>query len=768
MPETFTQRVSVCIHCGSQVMGGGDFCCHGCESVHSLLAAKGLSHFYTLKKQFPLPKAQKIAADNSKAVPLDLLQGQKTARFYLEGIQCLGCLWLLEKLPEIEPLIESAKLDMAQHILEIRTHTASVDWNEIGKLISQLGYTAKPLIYSSADKARQIDQHWQLIRIGLAAFCAGNIMLLSVSIYAGADTVWGLRFGWICFLLAIPPLTFSAWPIYKSGFAPLRHRRISVDLAISFALIAGFLMSCWSLLKNSERDLYFDSLSMLTFLLLSSRYLLSRFQESISKESSCLAYLSSEKYQRAFPLPGLVQPDAIAVADELKLLAGQTVPVDSILLCHEAYFDLSLLTGESLPMKFLAGDRIDAGTKLVSDFVDLKAVASAKESRLAQIMSQIRSYELSKSPSVALADRIGRYFVFVVLALAASLLLYFHNVEGVRRALALVIVTCPCVLAFAVPLAFIRTMQRAAKRGILFLAPEKIEALASVKNLFFDKTGTLTTGQFEVLDWIFFRQNKEEIRNAVFALEIRSAHPIAKSIIRQLRTPAAVSMVADFTEIPGLGISGIIGENEWRIGRSTCRVPDGKAAIDVWQDDEIVARIFLGDALRSDSKSSLLALQNLGIETHLLSGDNSVNTSAIAAETGALSWQASLLPEQKAEILKNSPHSAMIGDGANDAVAFRAASLGIAVQGAVELSLKNADIVLTKPGIGSVAEALILAKSAVRIVKINFLVTLTYNLIAGALAITGLMEPMWAAILMPMSALSVFMLTQWQTRGKLA
>jgi Cu2+-exporting ATPase/Cu+-exporting ATPase len=694
-----------------------------------------------------------------------LLSKKITVRFYLEGIHCLGCLWLLEKLPELDPWISSAKLDVALQILEVQAKDSSIPWAKVTGLLSQLGYTAKVLADTKGDELRRSDHRWQLARIGVAAFSAGNIMLLSVAIYAGADSFWGLRFGWLSLLLALPALTFSAWPLYRSALAPLRFGRLSVDLAISLAIVAGAAMSLWSLAKGLETEIYFDSLTMLVFLLLSSRFFLSRFRESLAKESACLSFLSSVSYRKRSPTMADVSAASIFPGDEIELLTGQPLPTDSLLIVPEAYFDLSLLTGESTPVKFLAGDRIDAGAKLCSDDAAVRALLPAGKSRLARIMDQIKTYELSHSPAIELADRIGRYFVVVVLLLALALLSFLPGEEGLKRALALIIVTCPCVLAFAIPLAFTRTMQVAASRGILFLAPEKIEKLARVKNFFFDKTGTLTTGQFEVLSWIHLCGDDQENRTAVFSLEILSAHPIGKSIVRFLSLPLPIVAATESREIPGFGIEGKFQGRHWRVGRAPAANRPGKTTLGVWREGEQVALIQLGDALRADSATLIQSIQQMGISTHLLSGDSEVNTAAIAAETGVESWRSSLLPEDKAKIVSEAQDSVMIGDGANDAMAFHAAGLGIAVQGAVEISLKNADIVLTQPGIKSALDALFMARSTLKIVRTNFIVTLTYNILAGSLAVAGWMQPMWAAILMPISALSVFALTQWRTRG---
>ena len=240
-----------CKHCGLPSPAGNSFCCQGCEQVHTLLTEKGLSHFYELREQYNFSKPVAVKTENTEFWDEEGLPVNGTARFFIEGIHCLGCLWLLEKLPEIDPRIASAHLDMRHQILTIKLQNGvEAKWKEFTKLIASLGYSARPLDRDNAQDLRKNDFRKQLSRIGVAAFSAGNIMLLSVSVYAGADFYWSSRFGWISFALALPTLTYSAWPLYKTAFLPLLKKKISVDLGIALAVISGAGLSCWSLIKG--------------------------------------------------------------------------------------------------------------------------------------------------------------------------------------------------------------------------------------------------------------------------------------------------------------------------------------------------------------------------------------------------------------------------------------------------------------------------------------------------------------------------------------
>lgn len=760
--NTTTQALKGCQHCGAYVPSGIAFCCAGCETVYSLLNAKGLGHYYELQDRYSFRKPAPVKQSSARPVAEEL--GAVTrARFYIDGIHCLGCLWLLEKLPELQPGVVSSSLDIAHQILEVEIRAGAVEWETVLALLAQLGYPAKILKdETSGAEARRDDQRRQLARLATTAFCAGNIMLLTVCIYAGSDPEWTRRFQAINVALAVPALSYGAWPLYRAAFGSLRHGRLSVDLPIVFALLAGISLSLGSLLFGNGTDTYFDSLSMLVFLLLSSRYFLARYRESMARATPYLSFVSTERYLRGGQP---VAADALQPGDRFELADGQRLPVDSVLAANLAHFDLSLLTGESAPVKFQRGDRVEAGARASGGQVELIAERPVATSRLQRILDQIQAQQLRGSQSVDFADRMGRYFVWVVLSLA-TFTIAVHAAsdvsEGLRRALALVIVTCPCVLAFAVPLALTRSLQRAATRGLLVRGADKVEALASAREIFLDKTGTVTTGDYHVLRWE--GATAREVVAAVLALEGRSAHPVGKAIVRHLAPLSAPAEAEYVEEVPGQGVIGLVYGERWSVLRANQNLVAGENRVQVLRGHDVVAEIVLGDAIRPEAPFVIQTLRSLGLKPAILSGDSEETVAAVAAELGIESWQSRLSPEQKAEVLRQHPGAVMVGDGANDAIAFRAAAVGIALQGAVELSLQNSDLVITKPSLVGLLDAVWEARASMALVRRNFAFTLAYNVVAGGLAIGGLMNPLLAAVLMPLSALTVFTFTQWQTR----
>lgn len=736
----------LCLHCGSSTNAESTFCCAGCESVHSLLKTKDLLGFYDTNKG---------ARVQNLRVPLP---AELQASFYVEGIHCLGCLWILEKIPEILPSVKFSSLNFSTHILRVEVNNKEV-WPEVLQVLQQLGYRATLL--EKENDAEKLDRRAQLIRIGVAAFCTGNIMTLSASVYAGADSLWKVLFPWLSFVLFLPVFFYSAAPIYRSALSPLLFRKISVDLPVALAIFAGFLLSTWNLISGSG-DHYFDSLSMLVFLLLSSRFLLQQVRLKLGKDARFLSF-QQQPVQKIFPTASKVDASELQVGDWIELVEGDSLPVDGTLRSELAYFNTSLLTGESLPSKFRYGDRLNAGF-IPHSKIQLEVVETAKQSRLAKILDQIHYYRMDKSPSIAYADRLGKIFLYTVLTLSFLLVAYFWNSPqiGIERSLALMIVTCPCVLAFAIPLSFTRAIQIAGSKGILLKNPEKIEDAAGLRTIFFDKTGTITTGDFSVLSW---KNHEEDSRfySIAYGLERDCPHPVAKAIVRHVRNLDLPAATLEAIVSKSDGREGFFEGTHWSIHRLKDSPHFGENWVGLFRNQQLVATIHLGDQIHQDSKHSLDELRKMGYRLILLSGDRKENVESMAKQFGFSEFYSQCSPEQKAEIVRKQSPCIMVGDGANDTVAFSAASIGIAVQGAMDLSMKNADVVFTKPGLEPLLAFLRIAAATRQTVRNNFAFSVSYNFLAGALAIVGWMTPLWAAVFMPLSALTVFLHTYWKT-----
>jgi P-type Cu+ transporter len=740
------------------------FCCAGCESVYKLLESRGLLHYYQLRDQAsfapPRPVAGKPLFDPAENENLSGL-------FLLEGLHCLGCLWLLEKLPELEGRISKVALDMGQSTLRVQ-RSSTIQWREVTALLASLGYGARLIESALLAQEQEREERRQLWRVALAGFATGNIMTWSAALYAGADASWAGAFSYLSAAFGIPVVTYCAWPIYRSGFRPLLNRTISLDLPIALAIFAGSALSFWRLFTGSTEH-YFDSLSMLVFLLLASRYYLLRTQKKYAHSSRFLRFIEDDSVQRVSPEAGPVRPSMLKVGDVFVTEPGKILACDARAREKTGLWDYSHLTGESLPLASPPGELVESGAKNAGEPIEMIVERPSAQSRMQTLLNQIEAFAQLRSPSLAFTQKLAPWFSLgVLMAAGAAFLLGFASggpTEGLSRFLALVVVTCPCVLAFVVPLTLSMSMERGARMGILIKEAGSLERLAECKVFCFDKTGTLTMGQFSVFRW---EGNESDAAwRALWSLENGSQHPVGRALFRLAQSKVNLSntlLDGPPTQLDD-GVRATIGGKEW----SVRRVPGcpGENSVGLFCQGEIQLRFALGDRPRSDSRQSIEKLRSLGARIVMLTGDTAANSAPLAADLGISEWEAALTPDKKALRLASMKTPAMIGDGANDAAAFRAANVGIAVQGAMAQSLQHADMALTVLGLKGLVDVWSLAKKTRRLIRINFAMTLTYNLIAGTLAFSGHMNPLLAAVLMPMSAATVFLFTQWHFQREL-
>lgn len=769
-----------CAHCGLVVPGSAKFaselafCCAGCRTVYGILKRSGLEGYYELRESLgwkPGGRNERAPDDLERvygyldSAPLsdDHSDGERV--FFLEGVHCTACLWLIERLPEFCTEVTSARLNLHDSTVRI-VRSADGKWSRVAALLHQLGYP--PHWVTDAEEGRRLktlEERALLIRIGVAGACAGNIMLLAVAIYAGATGWWADTFHAWSGILALPALFFSATPLYRSAWGAMRSRRLSVDVPIVLAVLSGAVVSYWSLFFGKSDSVYLDSVVALIFLLLSTRYFLKRVQGHQTMTSHLMRYLapiSARKFDVERNEYAMVASVSLRSGDRIRVDRNEVIPADGKLLTRDASVQEAVLTGESVPRVARVGQTVFSGSVLLSEPVEVEVQASGALTRIGKLIRSIEMGAYSKPAIVSLADRVGRAFLTAVM-IASAVLVVTHwgvnPVDGIQRALTLLIVTCPCAFALATPLAFSLSLGRAAGEGILIKDAETLERLAKVRNIFLDKTGTLTYGNFEVFGWNWMgRFSKEEIRRAVRALESRSAHPIARALVADLggSSNGVDPVVGEFSEVLGVGVSGRVDGQLYEVRGN------GPGMIGIWRNGELQAEVRVGDQIRPEARVLVSELKSAGLEVGVLSGDREKTVRSVALEVGISEGRIGfeLSPEQKAEIIRASKDTLMLGDGANDAAAFAVADVGMAVQGSLEAGMRSADVYLTARGLRPVIRAVEISRETMRVVRRGLLFTVLYNGTAGTLAWFGYMSPLLAAVLMPLSALTVFLLVQ--------
>jgi Cu2+-exporting ATPase len=787
-----------CTHCSLPVPAGlvdtgrdAQFCCSGCRAAFEILGAHGLGSYYT----FPVRRTQPVRSTGRAFAEFDhpafheryvtrLADGLSRTELYLEGVHCASCVWLVERMPLVVRGVLRAELDVRRSLATVEWDDAHLPLSEVGRALDQLGYTPHPFRGVTRDAMRTREDRAMLVRIGVAGAFAINVMLAAFALYSGSlhgmDPALTRFFRWISFGLTVPAFVWPGRVFFTGAWASLRTRSLHMDLPIAIALGAGMAQGA----VNTVRDagpVYFDGLTVLIFALLVGRFLQQRGQR-LATDATELMHAVAPMSSRVVDDAGTrdIPTDALLPGMVLDVRAGESFGADGVVVGGRSSVNMALLTGESRAVRVEQGTRVYAGTLNVDAPVRVRVEESGETSRIGRLMRQVEEGARRRAPVVALANRVAGAFVAVVLlAAAGTFAVKWHTSpdRAIDDAIALLIVTCPCALALATPLAIAVAMGRAAKRGMLIKGGDALERLATPATMVLDKTGTVTEGATTLVEW----SGAEWVKPLVLALEQGASHPVAEGFRRAWADVPAVS-AEDVRHVTGSGCDGRVGGRHVIVG-SLRFVLDAATAIDpavrtavagmspvltpvyVAVDGIIVAVAGLGDRIRDDARASLDALRAAGWHTVLLSGDAPEVVDAVGAALGFAREDAigAASPEHKLAIVQRlaaSGRVVMVGDGVNDAAAIAAASVGIGVHGGAEACLASADIYLTTAGLAPLVELVGGASRTMRVIRRNIAFSIAYNAVGATLAMAGVLTPLVAAVLMPASSLTV-VLASW-------
>lgn len=775
--------MNACIHCDEpaplpiynqdDLNYSNPFCCHGCRSVYNVIHQKGLSEYYKIKNDSNLIKRKnKIHESMSKFTYLDdqdFLREysysnecqEKTLDFYLEGIHCLACLWLIEKLPDFVPNVSTARLNIANSTATISLKNDGL-FSKVANELNLLGYRPHALKKNQNTKEMKLkEERSMLLRIGIAGAASGNIMLYAFSLYAGATAEYSAIFNFLTVFFAIPVLTYSAFPFYKNAWYALRNKSLDIDVPISLALILGGVMGISNLIRGIH-DNYFDSLTALVFLLLMARYFLYKIKERGLDASDMHFFYQSESVLKAID-NNLVEfkeihPKYLIKGDIVRVRPNEFIPADGIILSGKSYVNNSLLTGESKPVKCETGDHVLSGTQNIQSDLIIRIDQIQSDTRLGNILKNVENGWGLKSKTIETANTVSRYFVAATFIF--SFMLFFYHAlngryeHGVESALTLLIVTCPCALAIAIPLTFTRSLSRARERGIIIKDDSAIEKIAQIKTIFFDKTGTLTYGKQQIINPRTHFTPQISIANIIYNLEKNSHHPVALALMEYISSDFKNKVtnlnVNEFIEIPGLGVQGVIENHFYEIKNKT-----------IFENHKPCFTFEMTDQIQSDTHYAIEQIRGMGLDCAIVSGDNSSSVNSVAKKLGInpQNTYSNVSPEEKNEIIKKNNFSMMVGDGANDAIAFSHARASVAVMGAMDISLRAADVYLSQNGLSPLVDLILISKETMKVINRNLVLSVTYNLISVYAVYAGIITPLVAAIVMPLSSLTVLIST---------
>ena len=779
-----------CAHCGLVIPTGRDseFCCAGCQVVSNAISELGLQRFYSLRETAAPAHTTSRSYDELDDVAfrrthVDVgADGHARTALYLEDLRCAGCAWLLEGTPRCVPAVDDVRVDLGRGRVDVTWDPELVSLSTIARHFDRLGHAVHPYRGLDRDAQRRKEDRWLLIKLGVAGAAAGNIMLMAIALYAGvfhgmsnADTTF---FRWMSMLVAVPALGFAATPFFRTALGALRAHRLHLDLPLSLGIVVGLGWGAANVVRGVGA-VYFDSVAMLVFLLLIARWIVLRQQRRAFGVAELLLALTPSRARRLQRDGSIVEVpiDAVLVDDFVRVLIGDTFPIDGVIVDGCSAIDAGLLTGESRPVEVAPGIHVHAGTVNIAAPLTVRATAVGEATRVAALAATMESMSSKKAGIERLVDRIAGRFVAVVTIGAAATLLVWSIIGslsvGAERAMSLLIVTCPCALALATPLAVSVALGRAARRGVLIKGADALERLATPGIMFIDKTGTLTEGRLAIASWF----GDAQARRLATIVEAASNHPIARAFLSAQPDGLPSTTAHDVREELGRGIIGTVdgrvvavGAPAWIRQRALPSpvveqhlqdvVARMETPIVIAVDGVEIALAGLCDPIRSDARASLATLAEQGWRIEILSGDDPRVVRNVGCALGLSAEQCigDASPERKLEIVQAASKRGpvvMVGDGVNDAAAIAAATCGIAVSGAAEIAIEAADVFLRSQAIAEIVGTVRGAQSAIATIRSSLAISLGYNLIAGTLAVTGIVHPLLAAILMPLSSLTV-------------
>jgi Cu2+-exporting ATPase len=783
-----------CSHCGLPVPAAAaapgatseQFCCNGCRAVWSALHDAGLSAYYDL--------ASHERASANTAGPahisgrgfehLDHLEcisaseardGTRECRLRVEGLHCGACVWLLEALPGVVPGLVSSRVMLGDSSISLQwgAHTRL---STIAQRFDRLGYQLAPLDANIDATARRSHRR-DVLELGVAGAISVNAMGLAFALYSahfdGMDPSLRTFVQWWSVALAALAVAWPGRHFFHNALTAVRARVPHMDIPVSFGLACAVIAALVATIRGTG-SIYAEGVSMLVFLLLVGRFVQRGAQRrAMHRIESAMALLPATARRVTSSGTEDVLIDALRVGDTILVPAHESVGADGTLLCTTACFDRSHLTGESKPVECFAGDWVDAGSRCLGGSATIRVARVGSETRAAHIGAMVRDAAASRAPICQLADRLAGWFLLTVLVLATWCVIWWVPRVGwdaaMERTVALLVVTCPCALGLATPLAVLAGIGSAARRGVLIKSGESLERLGRVGTLILDKTGTLTLGSPRVVA----HDGDYTALALAAALELHSTHPAAQAIVRAAVDAAfdphtLVVTVAE--ETPGEGVRGVVSGHALLVGSARLMrrhqiavAPndfDGASRVYVAVDGEVRLAITLGDPVRPDATETVRRLRQRDWRVMLASGDTQAVATAVARAVGIPEGDSygELSPEDKLGLVHrvDLPRPVvMVGDGINDLVALAAADCGVAVRGGAQSAARAADACLAAEGIAPLATLLDGARRTMTTIHLNLVLSLAYNAAGAVAAWIGLVNPIVASVLMPLSGLTV-------------
>ncbi|WP_019171902.1 cation-translocating P-type ATPase [Pseudaminobacter salicylatoxidans] len=713
-----------------------------------------VSDLERVERAAPSPEEVRLA---SRA----LGDGIRQSDLSVPGIHCGACIQKIESALSKLDGVAAARVNLSTRRVSVRWHEEQVP--ALVETLDRIGYEAH-LFDADADKKDETLA--ELIRaLGISGFAAMNIMLLSVSVWSGAEGATRDLFHWISALIAIPALAFAGRIFFRSAWSALRRGRTNMDVPISLGIILAYGMSLYETIHHAEHA-YFDASVTLLFFLLIGRTLDHVMRERAREAVKGLARLAARGAMVLRPdgSRDYLPIEEIEPGMRMLLAAGERVPVDAEVETGTSDLDCSLVSGESAPQPVAPGATLRAGTLNLTGPLTIRALAAAKDSFLAEMVRMMEAAEGGRNIYRRIADRAAALYSPVVHLTAFLTCLGWIAMTGdlhrsITVAIAVLIITCPCALALAVPIVQVVAARRLFENGIMVKDGSAMERLAQIDTIVFDKTGTLTVGTPKLVNAGALAPRTLALAAAMAA---HSRHPLSKAIAIAGASAPHLAL-ADIRELPGYGVEARAGEDLYRLGRADWAVTDGsvdaQAGTVLSRNGELLARFEFEDRLRDGTTEAVRELGRRGLNLEVLSGDRPAAVASLSATVGIDRFRAGVLPGDKAarmaDLAAEGRKALMVGDGLNDAPALIAAHVSMAPATAADVGRNAADFVFLRESLSAVPLALRISKDSGRLIRQNLALAVIYNAIAVPIAILGYVTPLVAAIAMSLSSVLV-------------
>jgi Cu2+-exporting ATPase len=755
---------ATCAHCGGEAASGQRFCCTGCGAAFETIQQLGLGTYYRDVVRDTLARRLQPNAEPRTDLARHVRTGEDGRHelvLAVDGLQCGACVWLIESVLARDPRVAGARVNMTTRRLKLSWQGTIDDGAALVGRIEQLGYRLVPFDPACLAAAQDRTGRELLRALAVAGFAAANVMLPAMAIWVGLFSDMGpatrALLHWVSAAIAMPAIVYAVRPFWRSAWGALRQGRTNMDVPISVGVTLVTGMSLVQTINHAEHA-YFDGAVSLLFFLLIGR-VLDHYARAHARAAAEQLIALQQTDVAVLEADGTVaRRDAAGVPEGARILVapGERIGVDGEVVLGETMLDTALVTGESLPVAAAAGTRVFAGTLNLGAPITVRATATGGATLLAECVRLMEAAEAKRGRFVMFADRVARRYAPVVHLAALLTFLGWWGLGGLGVAdslliaAAVLIITCPCALALAVPAVQVIGTGRLFRRGVLVKSPTALERLAEADTVVFDKTGTLTDPALKLVS-----AHDPDVLRLAATLAATSRHPLSRALA------AAAGPV-----VPAEGVTEVVGAGlacgEVRLGSAAFVGVEATAttpALYLARPGFPVARFDFAETLRPEAADTIAALRDLGLEVQLLSGDRDAAVADAAARAGIATWRAGCSPVDKVaaiEALRAAGRRVlMVGDGLNDGPCLAAAHVSISPSTAAEISQNAADVVFQGASLAPVADAIRTARRMKRLCQENIALSLAYNLLMVPVAVAGYVTPWLAALAMSTSSLLV-------------